>query len=107
MSSDFWPILQIQAPRARFERTRARAVLDINTAAPLPVYEMLADPTTPFLDAPAPLGHSLRVIKQNEALEIHRCTPLPRVAAARRRRSDDAGPAAGAEAAPGSLPRDG
>ena len=71
VNSDFRPILQLEAPRARFEKTRALAALEAITAAPLPVYEMLADPKTPFIDAPVPGAQSERVVTQNKALEIH------------------------------------
>jgi spermidine synthase len=78
VNSDFQPILQIEAPRARFEARRAQAVLEAITLAPLPVYEMLADPTAAFIDAPAPLARSERVIKQNQAIEIHHALLSPR-----------------------------
>jgi hypothetical protein len=77
VNSDFRPFLQIEAPRARFAGTRALAALEIITTAPLPIYEMLVEPKTPFIEAPRPLAWSVRVIKQNEALEIHRALVSP------------------------------
>jgi spermidine synthase len=70
-NSDFRPVLQLEAPRARFKDTRAVAAIETITGAPLPVYEMLVDPKTPFIETPVPLARSECVQKQNEALEIH------------------------------------
>jgi spermidine synthase len=78
VNSDFRPFLQLEAPRARFEGARALAALEAITVAPLPVYEMLADPKAPFIEARVPLAQSERVVTQNKALEIHGALLSPR-----------------------------
>jgi spermidine synthase len=78
-NSDFRPIVQLEAPRARFLRETASAVVQL-AVAPLPVLEMLGGPRHALLAAPAPAPRfdSGRYLQQALALEMQRALVAPR-----------------------------
>src|SRR5258706_2159150 len=72
VNSDFRPFVQLEAPRARFQGSAARALLGLATA-PLPILEMAAGAPGAYLQAPSPAyvpSLSLRV--RSTAVEIAR-----------------------------------
>jgi spermidine synthase len=72
VNSDFQPYVQLEAPRARFERSSARALGDLANA-PLPILEMSGGPAAAYLNAPAPdYVPSPRLRVQSAAFEIAR-----------------------------------
>jgi len=75
-NSDYRPILQLEAPRARFTASAANDVLSV-ALAPLPSLEMLAPPGLPLPLAPQFTGESDRLIKLSEAMEMHRILTDP------------------------------
>jgi spermidine synthase len=71
-NSDFYPIVQLEAPRARFVGGIARAIQNLATAT-VPVTQMLGDAPVSFLKEAAPdYDPSLRVRAQSIAGEIVR-----------------------------------
>ncbi len=72
VNSDFHPIVQLEAPRARFQGSRAQGLLSLATA-PLPILQMAGGAPTAYLKEPVP-GYvtSLRVRAQSMAAEIAR-----------------------------------
>ncbi len=72
VNSDFRPFVQLEAPRARFQGSSARAVLSL-AEAPLPILEMAAGAATTYLPEPvAEYVPSPRIRAQSAALEIAR-----------------------------------
>ncbi len=72
VNSDFRPFVQLEAPRARFQGSRARALPSL-VEAPLPILEMAAGAMTTYL--PGPVEEyviSPRIRVQSAALEIAR-----------------------------------
>ena len=71
VNSDYRPIVQLEAPRARFQGTYAFAIPEF-TVAPLPIREMTGG-TTPFLREPLLSSPPiLRLRTQSTALELAR-----------------------------------
>ena len=72
VNSDYRPFVQLEAPRARFRGSSARAVLEL-TVAPLPILEMTGGTPVAYLREPAPpYVPSLRLRTQSTALELAR-----------------------------------
>jgi len=72
VNSDFHPVLQLEAPRARFQGSTARGIQNLATA-PLPVLEMTGGAPPSYLKEPAPgYDPSPRIRMQSIALEISR-----------------------------------
>lgn len=72
VNSDFRPFVQLFAPRARFEGTRAQSVAAL-AEAPLPVLEMGRKMTFAFLNEPAaPFDPSPPIVDRSLAVEIAR-----------------------------------
>jgi predicted membrane-bound spermidine synthase len=72
VNSDFRPFVQLEAPRARFQGSSAKALLGVATA-PLPILEMAGGASTAYLKEPVPeYSSSLRVRAQSVAVEIAR-----------------------------------
>jgi spermidine synthase len=71
VNSDYRPLVQLEAPRARFLQQRAEALLDL-AAAPLPVLEMLAGAEVAYLSQPAPHAGPGRYTQMVDALLLHR-----------------------------------
>lgn len=72
VNSDFRPFVQLEAPRARFERSTARALVGLATS-PLPIVEMTGGESRAYLKEPVPdYVPSLRLRDQSAALEIAR-----------------------------------
>jgi hypothetical protein len=72
VNSDFHPFVQLEAPRARFERSTAQALVGLATAS-LPIVEMTGERPAVYLKEPAPdYVSSLRLRSQSAALEIAR-----------------------------------
>jgi spermidine synthase len=72
VNSDFHPLVQLEAPRSRFNGSMARAVQEL-AAAPLPILEMTGGTHGVYLKQPAPdyvFSFPLRI--QSAALEIAR-----------------------------------
>jgi spermidine synthase len=74
-NSDFEPLLQLEATRARFLMTGAAAAHAVANSG-LPVVEMLGGARS-FVDVPLPDARGLLIASQNEALEIHRVLTTP------------------------------
>lgn len=71
-NSDFYPVVQLEAPRARFIGSVAGGVQDLATA-PLPVLQMAGGESRSYLNqAAARTDPSLRIRQQSTALEIVR-----------------------------------
>ena len=71
-NSDFYPVVQLEAPKARFAGTSAQAIQSLATA-PVPVAQMLGEAPIPFLrEAAPPFDPSVRVRTQSTALELVR-----------------------------------
>ena len=70
VNSDFHPVMQLEAPRARYLQHRAEALVDLATA-PLPVLEMLAGVEATYLSAPAPRAGPGRYTRLVDALHLH------------------------------------
>jgi predicted membrane-bound spermidine synthase len=71
-NSDFTPVVQLEAPRARFVGSIARGVQDLSTA-PLPVLQMAGgEPFSYLSKAAARTDPSLRIRFESTALEIVR-----------------------------------
>jgi len=71
-NSDFYPVVQLEAPRARFVGSIARGIQDLSTA-PLPVLQMVDGGLRSYLrQAAAPTDPSLRIRRESTALEIER-----------------------------------
>ena len=71
-NSDFHPYVQLEAPRARFEGTTARAIQSLGLA-PLPVLQMTTGAPASYLKASAPqYDPSVRVRMQSTAEEVAR-----------------------------------
>ena len=72
VNSDFRPLVQLEAPRARFEVTFAQAIFSL-VSAPLPVLEMAGGSPRTYLRDPLPeFDLSPPVIAQSVALELER-----------------------------------
>src|SRR5258708_6604045 len=72
VNSDFRPIVQLEAPRARFEVAFARAIFSL-VNAPLPILEMAGSSPRAYLRDPLPESDiSPPVISQSVALELER-----------------------------------
>jgi predicted methyltransferase len=77
VNSDFRPFVQLEAPRSRFQRSRAQALLSLATA-PLPILEMVGGAPGAYLKEPAPeYVSSLRVRTQSVAAELARVLTDP------------------------------
>jgi predicted membrane-bound spermidine synthase len=71
-NSDFYPVVQLEAPRARFIGSMAGGIQDLATA-PLPVLQMAGGESLSYLkQAAARTDPSLRIRQQSTALEIVR-----------------------------------
>jgi spermidine synthase len=76
-NSDFRPFVQLEAPRARFQRTIADAIFSL-AKAPLPILEMLGSSTTTYIRDPLPeFDSSPPVVAQSVALELERGLAAP------------------------------
>jgi spermidine synthase len=72
VNSDFHPIVQLEAPRARFEVAFAQAIFSLVTA-PLPILEMAGSSPRTYLRDPLPeFDISPPVISQSVALDLER-----------------------------------
>jgi len=71
VNSDFRPVVQLEAPRARYLQQRAEALIELATA-PLPVLEMLAGVETTYLSAPAPRAGPGRYTHLVDAMLVQR-----------------------------------
>jgi hypothetical protein len=72
VNSDFHPFVQLEAPRTRFQGSRAQGLSSLATA-PLPILEMTGAAPLAYLKEPAPeYVSSLRVRAQSAAVEIAR-----------------------------------
>src|SRR6266700_3450458 len=72
INSDFHPLVQLEAPRARFQGTRAEAVFAL-AEAPLPILEMAGGATLAYLREPAAAFElSPPVLIQSAALMLER-----------------------------------
>jgi len=72
VNSDFYPFVQLEAPKTRFQGSRAQGLLSLATA-PLPILEMTGGAPMAYLKEPVPdFVSSLRVRAQSAALEIAR-----------------------------------
>ena len=71
VNSDYRPVVQLEAPRARYLQQRAEALVDL-AAAPLPVLEMLAGTEVAYLSQPAPRAGPGRYTRQVDALLLQR-----------------------------------
>jgi spermidine synthase len=75
-NSDFHPLVQLEAPRARFEATSAKAIFAL-VNAPLPILEMAGGSRT-YLRDPLPESDlSVPVISQTVALQLERGLSQP------------------------------
>jgi predicted membrane-bound spermidine synthase len=89
-NSDYAPLVQLEAPRARYLRSNADALVEL-ASAPLPVLEMLTGVPGAYLDAPSPHAGPGRYAQQVAALELQRAllgrtpeaTPPPQALALR------------------------
>jgi hypothetical protein len=70
VNSDFHPLVQLEAPRARYLRQTADGLVQL-AIAPLPILEMLGDGRRAFLAAPAPRAGMGLYMQQVSALELH------------------------------------
>lgn len=70
VNSDFHPLVQLEAPRARYLRQTADGLVQL-AIAPLPILEMLGDGRRAFLAAPAPRAGMGLYLQQVSALELH------------------------------------
>ena len=72
VNSDFHPLVQLEAPRSRFDGSKARAVQELATA-PLPILEMTGGAFRAYLKQPVPdYVSSLQLRVQSAAVEIAR-----------------------------------
>ncbi|MDH3320594.1 MAG: spermidine synthase [Betaproteobacteria bacterium] len=71
VNSDYRPLVQLKAPRARFLQEYADAIFDL-AGAPLPVLEMLAGTEVTYLSAPAPRAGYGRYTRMVDALQLQR-----------------------------------
>lgn len=72
VNSDFYPFVQLEAPKARFQGSTARAPVSLATA-PLPIVEMTGGAPMAYLKEPVPdYVSSLRLRAQSAAVEIAR-----------------------------------
>ncbi len=69
VNSDFHPVVQLEAPRARYLQLRAEALVEL-AAAPLPVLEMLAGVDATYLSAPAPRAGAGRYTRLVDARHL-------------------------------------
>jgi spermidine synthase len=76
VNSDFAPVVQLEAPRARYLRSNADALVELATA-PLPALEMLSGAPGAYLSAPAPQAGPGRYAQQVSALELQRALTAP------------------------------
>jgi spermidine synthase len=76
LNSDFDPMVQLGAPRARFLGRSADAIVQL-ALAPLPILEMLGDGRQTHLAAPAPPTSPGRAMRQNAALDLHHTLTSP------------------------------
>ena len=77
VNSDFRPIVQLEAPRARFESTFARGIFALANA-PLPILEMTGGSTRVYLREPSPkFDTSPLMLSQSLALELDRGLTAP------------------------------
>ncbi|MGH8721460.1 MAG: spermidine synthase, partial [Burkholderiales bacterium] len=70
-NSDYRPVVQLEAPRARFLQEHADALVDL-AGAPLPVLEMLAGTEVTYLSAPAPRAGFGRYTQMVDAFQLQR-----------------------------------
>jgi spermidine synthase len=71
VNSDFYPVVQLESPRARFAALTARGAQSLSIA-PLPILEMTGVPVS-YLSAQVPaFVQSLRIRRQSAAVEIAR-----------------------------------
>jgi predicted membrane-bound spermidine synthase len=71
-NSDFYPVVQLEAPRARFVGSVARGIQNLSTA-PLPILQMMDGGSLSYLrQAAPPTDPSLRIRRESTALEIVR-----------------------------------
>jgi spermidine synthase len=77
VNSDFRPFVQLEAPRARFQKTFADAIFSLANA-PLPILEMVGGSATAYLRDPLPqFDFSAPVVAQSMALELERGLAAP------------------------------
>jgi spermidine synthase len=76
-NSDFAPRVQLGAPRTRFLRNSADAIVQL-ALAPVPVLEMLGDDRVRYLTEPAEGTSPGRYLQQTSALALYRALTSPR-----------------------------
>jgi len=76
VNSDFRPVVQLEAPRARYAQQRAEAIVDL-AVAPLPVLEMLTGVEAAHISAPAPRAGPSRYTYQVDAFRLQRALLAP------------------------------
>jgi spermidine synthase len=82
VNSDFRPLVQLEAPRARYLRESADAVVRL-ALAPLPIVEMLAGGGGRHLSRPGPHTGGGRYMQQVIALELQQVLVSPRAVISR------------------------
>jgi spermidine synthase len=75
-NSDYRPVVQLEAPRSRFLRESADAIVEL-ALAPLPVLEMLGNRRHEHLSAPAPRTSPGLYLQQVASLEVERALVAP------------------------------
>ena len=70
VNSDFRPLVQLEAARARFTQRNAASIVQ-NALAPVPVNELLGKVEPGYLRAPVAWEGSRRLAAQNRALALH------------------------------------
>jgi spermidine synthase len=79
VNSDFHPLVQLEAPRARYLRQTADGMVQL-AIAPLPILEMLGDERRTFLPELAPRAGMGLYTQQVSALELHQALVAGKVA---------------------------
>jgi predicted membrane-bound spermidine synthase len=90
VNSDYYPVVQLEATRARFARSSAGALVDLANTA-VPINEMLGGLEVTYLTSPHAGGKAARIAQMNAAVELHaalakghtaadRAPPLPALA---------------------------
>jgi spermidine synthase len=70
VNSDFHPVVQLEAPRARFAQRSAHAIVDLANSA-LPANEMLGGLAMGTLSADHASGGTERILQLQAALDLH------------------------------------
>ncbi|HEX5091510.1 MAG TPA: fused MFS/spermidine synthase [Burkholderiales bacterium] len=70
-NSDYRPLVQLEAPRARYLRAAAESIVQL-AVAPVPILEMLGDDRQSFLDEPARANGTGRLQQLDNAIDLYR-----------------------------------